>query len=93
MSAADDFIEKFDTDGHFLDRDGTLKVVFATKGGQRFPGQFHFKNGLCVRAEMEGGGDWANPDNSPINGVRLLLNFGDEKLHATAIDEGRVFPH
>ena len=68
-----------------------LKVVFATKGGQRFPGHFHFKNGLCASAEMEGGGDWANPDNSPINGVRFLLDFGDEKLHATEIDEGRVF--
>ncbi len=90
MSTTDDFMNTFDAEGHFRDRDGTLKVVFATKGGRRFPGQLHFKNGLCMRAEMEGGGDWANPDYSPINGVRFLLDFGDEHLHATIIDDGRV---
>jgi len=90
MSAVDDFKSKFDDEGRFRDRDGTVSVVFATKGGGRFLGKLHFSNGLCVRAEMEGGGDWVHPDNSPIHGIRFLLDFGDERLHGAAIDQGRV---
>ncbi len=90
MSAVDDFKSKFDEQGRFRDGDGTLSVVFATKGGGRFRGNLHFSNGLCVRAEMEGGGDWAHPDNSPVHGIRFLLDFGDERLHGAAIDQGRV---
>jgi hypothetical protein len=90
MSAVDDFKSKFDEEGRFRDHDGTLSVVFATKGGGRFLGKFHFSHGLCVRAEMEGGGDWVHPDSSPIHGIRFLLDFGDERLHGAAIDQGRV---
>ena len=39
---------------------------------------------------MEGGGDWGHPDNSPIHGIRFLLDFGEERLHGAAIDQGRV---
>ena len=46
------------TKRRFRDHEGTLNVVFAMKGGGRFPGKLHFSNGLCVRAEMDGGGDW-----------------------------------
>jgi hypothetical protein len=90
MSAVDDFRSKFDEEGRFRSSDGTLNVVFATKGGSRFPGKLHFRSGLCVRAEMEGGGDWSHPDNSPIHGIRFLLDFGDEGLHGATIDQGRV---
>jgi hypothetical protein len=90
MSAADDFKSRFDEEGRFRDGDGRLSVAFAMRGGGRFPGTLHFRNGLCVRAEMEGGGDWANPDNSPIDRTRFLLDFGDARLHAATIDEGRV---
>ncbi len=37
-SAVDDFKSKFDEEGRFRNRDGTLNVVFAMKGGGRFPG-------------------------------------------------------
>ena len=57
MSAVDGFAAKFDSDGRLRDQDGSLDVVFATKGGSRFPGKLHFSKGLCVRAEMKGGGD------------------------------------
>jgi hypothetical protein len=90
MSELEDFKSKFDEEGHFRDCDGTLNVVFAMKGGARFPGKLHFSNGLCARAEMEAGGEWGHPDNSPIDGIRFLLDFGDEKLHGVAIDQGRV---
>src|SRR5262249_11090246 len=86
----DDFRAKFDSEGRLCDPNGSLAVVFATKGGGRFPGRLHFSNGLCVRAEMEGGGDWANADRSPIHGIRFLLDFGGETLHGVAIDQGHV---
>ena len=91
MSAVDDFKSKFDEEGRFRESNGTLNVVFATKGGSRFPGKLHFKGGLCVRAEMEGGGDWGLPDNSPIHDIRFLLDFDEERLYGAAIDHGRVF--
>ena len=90
MSQLDDFRSKFDNEGRFRDRDGSLNVVFATKGGGRFPGKLHFSSGLCVLAEMEGGGEWGHPDRSPIHGIRFLLDFGDCMLSGVAIDEGRV---
>lgn len=90
MSAGDDFRNKFDEQGRFRDAEGELNVVFAMKGGGRFNGKLHFKNGLCVRAVMEAGGDWELPDNAPINGIRFLLDFGEEDLHEVAIDQGRI---
>ena len=42
MSAVDDFRAKFDSEGRLRDQNGSLAVVFATKGGGRFPGQLHF---------------------------------------------------
>jgi hypothetical protein len=92
MSAVDDFKAKFDSEGRLRDQNGSLAVVFATKGGGRFPGKLHFSDGLCVRAEMEGGGDWVNPDKSPIHGIRFLLDFGGETLHGVAIDQGHLVP-
>lgn len=90
MSAVDEFKAKFDPEGRLRDQNGSLAVIFATKGGGRFPGKLDFSNGLCVRAEMEGGGDWANPDNSPIHGIRFLLDFGGDALHEVAIDRGHL---
>jgi hypothetical protein len=90
MSAADDFRSKFDSEGRLRDQNGSLAVVFATKGGNRFPGAIHFSNGLCIRAEMEGGADWVNSDGSPIHGIRFLLDFGGETLHGVAIDQGHL---
>jgi hypothetical protein len=42
MSQLDDFKCEFDEEGRFRDRVGTLNVVFAMKGGDRFPGKLHF---------------------------------------------------
>jgi hypothetical protein len=90
MSAADDFRNQFDEEGRYRNRDGTLNVVFAMGGGGRYPAKLHFSDGLCVRAEMVRGDDWANLDNSPLNGIYSLLDFGDEKLKGIEIHQGRV---
>jgi hypothetical protein len=90
MSAVDDFRARFDAEGRLRDKDGSLAVVFATKGGGRFPGRLHFSDGLCVRAEIDRGADWVNPDQLPIHGIRFLLDFGGETLHAATIDQGRL---
>jgi hypothetical protein len=90
MSAVDDFRAKFDSEGRLRDQNGSLAVVFATKGGGRFPGKLHFSNGLCIRAEMEGGADWVNTDDSPIHGIRFLLDFAGEPLHGVAIVQGHL---
>jgi hypothetical protein len=92
MSTPEDFQNQFDADGRFLGKTGELAVVFATRGGARFPGKFYFKDGLCIRAEMERGGDWALPDESPLDGVRFLLSFGTDRLYGVALDHGRVLP-
>jgi hypothetical protein len=92
MSELDDFQRKFDEEGRFRGREGMLKVVFAMRSGPRFPGELHFRDGLCARAEMDRGGHWGQPDGLPIHGIRFLLDFGDEKLHGIRIDQGRVFP-
>ena len=39
---------------------------------------------------MEGGGDWVNPDKSPVHGIRFLLDFGSGTLHEIAIDQGHL---
>lgn len=90
MASVTDFLNQFDEEGRYSALDGVLDVVFATRGDGRYPGKLHFSNGLCVRAEMEGGGDWAYPDNSPLNGIRFLLDFGDTSVHGIAIDQGRI---
>ncbi len=92
MPAADDFRNQFDEAGRYRSGDGVSNVVFATMGGSRFPGRLHFKNGLCVRAELERGGDWGLPDESPLSGARFLLHVGEDKPQGIAIYEGRVFP-
>ena len=93
MSTADDFRAKFDAEGRFRDRDGEVPVVFATRSGGRFPGKLRFKNGLCVRAEMERGGDFeghgARFGRRAANGedvfgaggeaARLELGFGADR--------------
>lgn len=90
MSTAAYFLSQFASDGHFIQEDGSLDVVFTTRGGSRYPGKLHFNNGLCVRAEMERGGDWSNPDTSPLNDLHFLLHFDGEKPHSVLIDRGRV---
>ncbi len=90
MSAIADFKAKFDTEGCLRDRDGSLGVVFATRGGSRFPGKLHFSNGLCVRAEMQDGGDWSTPDGSSIDGISFILDFGGGALQVVAIDQGHL---
>ena len=38
---------------------------------------------------MEQGGDWGLPDDSPLQGVRFLLDFGDARC-GVAVDMGRI---
>jgi hypothetical protein len=92
MSTLEDFKSQFETDGRFLANDGELPVVFSTRGGARFPGKLLFRAGLCVRAEMERGGAWALPDESPLDGVRFLLYFDSDRLYVVVVDHGRVLP-
>jgi hypothetical protein len=93
MSAAESFMTKFDEQGRFRDGDGVLDVVLMTSGGSRCPAKLHFRNGLCIRAEMEGGGPWAYPDNSPLNQIRFILDFEGEAPRAVCVDQGRIFHH
>ena len=50
MLTPEDFKSQFDADGRFLGKDGELAVIFATRGGARFPGKLYFKDGHCFRA-------------------------------------------
>ena len=90
MSAAKGFMRKFDEEGRFRDRDGVLDVVIMTSVGNRYPGKLHFNNGLCIRAEMEGGSPWAFPDNSPLDQIRFVLYFEGETPCAIYVDQGRI---
>jgi hypothetical protein len=93
MSAADEFMRKFDEDGRYRDHDGVLDVVFMTSGGKRYPGKLHFNNGLCIRAEMQGASPWAYPDNSPLNEIQFTLYFEGETPHSILVDQGRIVHH
>lgn len=92
MSTLKSFRSQFDAEGRFLSKDGTLPVIFSTRGGARFPGKLHFRDGLCVRAEMERGGAWALPDESPLDGVRFFLNFDGDRLDGVVVDHGKILP-
>lgn len=87
---ATEFRSQFDADGRYHNGDGTTDVTFATRGGSRYPGRMVFKDGLCVRAEVDRGVEWANPDGSPLHGVRFLLDFGGLPLLAVAVGHGRI---
>ena len=56
MAKAAEFLSNFDEAGRFLQGAGVVDVVFTTAASSRYPGKLHFKDGLCIRAEMEGGG-------------------------------------
>jgi hypothetical protein len=85
-----DFFNQFDDQGLFRQGNGTIDVAFATRGGGRFPGKLHFENGLCVKAGMEIGGDWARDDGSPLHGVKFLLDSNDKGAFGIAIENGRM---
>ncbi len=88
---ATEFTEKFDNGGRYRAGSGHEDVVFVSRNRRQFKGRLHFLNGLCVRAEMEGGGDWSYPDHSPLNEIRFQLQpDGDEPL-AAAVNQGRLF--
>jgi len=86
-------MSKFDQEGCFQDRDGVLEVVFMTSGRKCYPGKLYFRNGLCIRAEMEGGSPWAYPDNSPLSEIQFILYFEGEPPHAISVDQGRIIDH
>ncbi len=90
MSTADCFMSSFDKEGRFRDRDGVLDVIIMTSGGNRYPVKLHFNNGLCIRAEMEGGSPWAFPDNSPLDQIRFVLYFEGETPRVIHVDQGRI---
>jgi hypothetical protein len=85
------FWSEFDEQGRYRLGDGGLDVVFATRGGGRFPGKLHFRHSDCVRAEMGGATGWVTGDNSPLHGIKFLLDVGEKHLQGVAIDGGRVF--
>lgn len=89
MTTAEGFRNQFDVDGHFQARNGELSIVFATRSGGRFPGKLFFREGLCWRAEMERGGEWALPDESPLH-VSFLVAFGNHRLYRLWVTFGRV---
>lgn len=89
MTAAE-FIQRFDEEGRYRTGTGREDVVFVSRGRRRHRGRLHFRGGLCVRAEMEGGGDWSYPDESPLNAIRFLLQFDEDQPLATAVAQGRM---
>ena len=91
MSAAETFRSLFDEAGHYRAGEGEVPVTFATLGGSRYPGKLHFRGGLCIRAEMSRGGDWAMPDASPLDGLRFLLDFGGVPLRVS-VENGKLTP-
>jgi hypothetical protein len=90
MGTATEFLCRLDEEGRLRDREGSLDVVFATRGGGRFPGTLHFQDGLCVRAGMNVGGDWENADGTPLDGLKFLLHFDDGSVQGIAIDQGHI---
>jgi hypothetical protein len=84
------FLAEFDDEGCYRHGSGTLDVTFQSRAGTRYPGRLHFANGLCVRAQMDGGGDWSHP-GAPLTELRLSLAFDGEAALGVAIDRGRVF--
>lgn len=85
-----EFTEKFEEMGRYRAVNGYENVTFVTRTRRRYPGRVHFRDGFCVRVEMDGGGDWSYPDQSPLNEIRLLLQFDEDKPLAIAVDHGRV---
>jgi hypothetical protein len=89
MSMVSTFMDQFDEDGRYTGKDDVVAVTFV-RGDRQFHGALHFSDGLCVRATMIGGGDWAYPDNIPLKGVHFLLYFEGEAPHGILVDDGRV---
>src|SRR5258708_36481565 len=90
MLKVEEFNSQFDRGGRYTGGDGEIDVVFRTTGNGKFPGKLRFTNGLLVRAEMDGASPWAYPDNSPLNDLRIVLDFENEKAHGVFVDHGRV---
>ena len=90
MSAVNDFKIRFDSEGRYRDQDGSMPVMFATKGGGRFAGTLQFLHGVCVRAAMQGGKSWVHSDGAPIDGLQFLLDLGTDSLCSVALDKGCV---
>jgi hypothetical protein len=90
MSAADNFLKLFDEQGRYKNGDGEVGVIYLTRSGTEYPGKFRFKNGLLVGAEMVGAGAWGSRDESPLDGLKFLLQFQGEKPRAVFVEQGRV---
>ena len=90
MSAVNDFMNQFDEDGRYEKGDGVLEAVFLTPDARHMPGRLHFLQGQCVRAQVDGGGDWALQGDSPLMEIHFLLHFEGECPHGILINHGRV---
>ncbi len=90
MSAADNFLSLFDEQGRYTSGDGEVGVIFLTKGGTEYPGKLRFKSGLLVSSEMDGASPWRYADESPLDGLKFLLQYQGEKPRAVFIEQGRV---
>jgi len=90
MTKSDDFLSQFDDDGRYKNGDGEVEVVYLTNSGSRYPGRLRFKNGQLVVAEMDGATSWRYPDESPLDGLKFLLYFQEEKPRAVFVERGRV---
>jgi hypothetical protein len=90
MSAADNFLSLFDEQGRYKNGDGEVGVIFLTRSGTEYPGKLRFQSGLLVSAEMVGATAWVYPDESPLDGLKFLLQFQGEKPRAVFVEQGRV---
>lgn len=90
MSATDEFLNLFDSQGRFRAGGGAVNVAFLTNTGRRYPGRLEFEGGLCVSADMEGSAPWVYPDRSPLSGLRFNLSFDHSEPLTIVVHEGRV---
>jgi hypothetical protein len=90
MSAADHFLSLFDEQGRYKNGDGEVGVTFLTQSGSQYPGRLRFKRGLLVSAAMDRAGPWGYPEESPLDGLKFLLHFQNEKPRAVFVEQGRV---
>jgi hypothetical protein len=90
VSKASEFLNRFDAGGRFRESDGSLDVVFLTNKGGKYPGKLEFRDGFCVRADMEGAESWSYPDGTPLDGLRFLLKFDGEEPLVVYVRQGRI---
>ena len=85
MSAVDDFKSKFDSEGYFRDQNGTLNVVFATRGWSPFfrVGSFSAMAFVCVQR-------WIGDVGGQTRTIRQFTEFASFWISTRRIDGAAI---